>query len=88
MEVGIRELKNSLSRYLKEVRRGQEIVVTDRGKVVARLVAAEPRAIERLIAEGLVEPAPRRAKRPRRVPTVKLTGKGPSLAEYVAEQRR
>jgi prevent-host-death family protein len=87
MEVGIRELKNGLSRYLGEVKRGEEITVTNRGKVVARLVSAQPRAIERLVAEGLVELAPRRRKYSRRVPTVKLSGRGPSLAEYIVEQR-
>jgi len=35
--VGIRELKNRLSEYLRQVRRGEEILVTDRGEVVAEL---------------------------------------------------
>jgi antitoxin (DNA-binding transcriptional repressor) of toxin-antitoxin stability system len=35
--VGIRELKNRLSEYLRMVRRGEEILVTDRGEVIAEL---------------------------------------------------
>ena len=35
--VGIRELKNRLSEYLRMVRGGEEILVTDRGVVVAEL---------------------------------------------------
>lgn len=35
--VGIRELKDRLSQYLRMVRRGEEILVTDRGQVVAEL---------------------------------------------------
>jgi antitoxin (DNA-binding transcriptional repressor) of toxin-antitoxin stability system len=35
--VGIRELKNRLSEHLRMVRRGEEILVTDRGEVVAEL---------------------------------------------------
>jgi antitoxin (DNA-binding transcriptional repressor) of toxin-antitoxin stability system len=35
--VGVRELKNRLSAYLREVRGGEEILVTDRGEVVATL---------------------------------------------------
>ncbi|MEE9255476.1 MAG: type II toxin-antitoxin system prevent-host-death family antitoxin [Pseudomonadales bacterium] len=35
--VGIRELKNRLSEYLRKVRRGEKIMVTDRGEVVAEL---------------------------------------------------
>lgn len=33
--VGIRELKNRLSEYLRDVRRGEIVLVTDRGEVVA-----------------------------------------------------
>ena len=35
--VGVRELKNSLSEYLRDVRRGESVLVTDRGQVVAEL---------------------------------------------------
>jgi len=35
--VGLRELKNRLSEYVREVRTGQAVVVTDRGQVVAEL---------------------------------------------------
>ena len=37
MEVGIRELKNRLSEYLRLVRAGEVVMVTDRGEVVAEL---------------------------------------------------
>jgi antitoxin (DNA-binding transcriptional repressor) of toxin-antitoxin stability system len=33
--VGVRDLKNRLSEYLREVRRGESVLVTDRGQVVA-----------------------------------------------------
>lgn len=35
--VGIRELKAHLSRFLREVERGETVLVTDRGRVVAEL---------------------------------------------------
>jgi antitoxin (DNA-binding transcriptional repressor) of toxin-antitoxin stability system len=35
--VGLRELKNHLSRYIRDVRSGHAVVVTDRGRVVAEL---------------------------------------------------
>jgi len=35
--VGIRELKNSLSEYLRRVRAGESVLVTDRGEIVAEL---------------------------------------------------
>ena len=36
--VGIRKLKNRLSKYVAQARKGQIIVVTDRGEPVAKLV--------------------------------------------------
>jgi prevent-host-death family protein len=41
-KVGSRELKNRLGRYLGLVRRGETIIVTDRGKTVAHLVPPAP----------------------------------------------
>lgn len=50
--VGIRELKNRLSRYVASVRRGDVILVTDRGEVVAELRPPGPAAALR-VAQGL-----------------------------------
>lgn len=35
--VGVRDLKNRLSEYLREVRGGEAVLVTDRGQVIAEL---------------------------------------------------
>jgi len=69
MEVGIRQLRDHLSRYVDQVQKGQEIVITDHGKAVARIVPIEEgrRKLDQLIAEGLVTPAPRRGE-PRWMP--------------------
>jgi prevent-host-death family protein len=40
--VGIRELKGRLSHYLRAVRRGQALIVTQRGEPIARLVPISP----------------------------------------------
>jgi prevent-host-death family protein len=54
--VGIRKFRENLSYYLDLVREGGNVVViTDRGKPVARL--SGPSNLERLIAEGKVRPA-------------------------------
>jgi antitoxin (DNA-binding transcriptional repressor) of toxin-antitoxin stability system len=42
--VGLRELKNRLSEYVREVRRGRSVLVTDRGEVVAELGPPRPAA--------------------------------------------
>jgi len=36
--VGLRELKNRLSEYIREVRSGEAVLVTDRGEVVAEIL--------------------------------------------------
>ena len=51
--VGVRELKNRLSAYLRLVKNGEEILVTDRGDVVAELRQPSPRAA--LPYPGLLE---------------------------------
>jgi prevent-host-death family protein len=85
MEAGVRELRDHLSRYLDVVRDGNEVTVTDHGKAVARLVPLDrPRAIDRLIAAGLISPASR-AKQARPVRRIAATG---SVSDLVAEQRQ
>ena len=60
MGVGIRELKAHLSEYVAQVSNGGEIVVTDRGRPVARLVPYMATSeVDRGIDEGWIE-APRR----------------------------
>jgi prevent-host-death family protein len=62
MRVGIRELRDRLKHYVAIARSGEDVIITDRGKPVARLVAIhEERPIDRLIRAGLATP-PRRRK--------------------------
>jgi prevent-host-death family protein len=85
-EVGIRELKNGLSGYIDRVRKGEEVIVTDRGRPVARLSpldAAHDR-LAQLVAAGIVR-AP--ASSTRHVPKRRITSKG-TVSDLVAEQRR
>ena len=49
MEVGIRELRAGLSRWLDRVRAGEELIVTDRGAPVARVTPIDqPRPLRPL----------------------------------------
>lgn len=57
-EIGAFEAKNKLSALLDWVAGGEEVVITRRGKPVARLVPAEPgfdRAKARRAMEGILE---------------------------------
>ena len=54
-DVNITELRQNLPNYLKQVERGEEIAVTVRGRVIAKLVpasevSAQMQARERLLA--------------------------------------
>jgi prevent-host-death family protein len=83
-EVGVRELRDHLSRYLEQVQAGVEIVVTERGRAIARVLPiGQERTIDRLIREGLVTPARHRERR-RPKP---LESAGP-VSDLVARQRR
>ena len=90
-DVGIRRLRDGLTRYLGRVRRGERLVITDRGQPVAVLLpyrrGRARGAIERLgalLVSGHVSPAERSfLKRP---PLVRGRGRRPS--ELIAEDRR
>lgn len=60
--VGLRELKNRLGEFVREVRSGEAVLVTDRGEVVAELIPpgagtrdpAIPPAVAALVKSGEV----------------------------------
>ncbi len=89
--VGIKELKNSLSRYLASVKNGEEIIITERGKPFARIISEKPtrvsfhEALKPLILEGIVsmpgKDVDRDVRMPREVP-------GKSVSDMVVEDRR
>jgi prevent-host-death family protein len=86
-EIGVRELKASLSGVLHEVEDGEQIKVTVRGRHVADLVPAGVRRSDRqlreLVADGKVTlaaaPHPSRVRRPLRT--------GRSASEIVLAER-
>lgn len=41
-QVGVRELRQNLSKYLDRVKQGEDLVVTERGREVARLIPSGP----------------------------------------------
>jgi len=85
-EVGVRELHDRLSRYVQHVQGGAEVVVTMRGRRVARLVPVdEIDPLADLRARGLVrEPTAPRSQRARRA---RLEAAKP-VSNLVADQRR
>ena len=85
-EVGVRELHDQLSRYLRQVGSGGDVVVTMRGRRVARLSKvddADPLADLR--ARGLVRDPDRSRRRAR---GRELLTADSSVSDLVSEQRR
>jgi prevent-host-death family protein len=84
MNVGVRELRDGLSRHLADVRAGHTVTVTDRGLPIARIVPVDrPTRLEELRAEGKVHPA-RRTKKAAPAP-LPIQG---SVSDLITEQRR
>jgi len=87
MSVGIRELRQNLSVYIRRVQRGEALQVTEHGKPVA-LLAPLPRAddpLADLLAAGRLIPASRsfdELPRP-----IKLPPGSPSATETVLAMR-
>lgn len=87
VDVAVTELRAHLGRWIDAAREGHDVVITDRGTPVARIVAIDATAvIDRLTAEGIIS-RPTSATRPvagsRRRPAPKHP-----VAEIVSEQRR
>jgi prevent-host-death family protein len=86
MDVPVSVLRAELKAWLGRVNAGAEVVVTDRGIPVARLlpVDAAP-VIERLTQEGVIA-RPRRQQRPTATGRRRVKASGP-VADLISEQR-
>lgn len=84
MTIGIRELRDTLSKQIAAVRSGQSIIVTDHGRPVAKILpAGDESTFERLVREGRITPA----KRPKRLAENPID-LGAIVSDLVHEQRR
>jgi prevent-host-death family protein len=86
--VGARELKVRLGKYLRQVRQGRTLVVTDRGQPVAELrpvsgIAGTDAVLARLEADGIVTRPTKKGLRPFRP----IESRGQSLSTAVLEDR-
>jgi prevent-host-death family protein len=84
VDVGVRELRDGLSRHLAAVRSGRTVTVTDHGRPIARIVpVGRPTRLEQLLAEGRVRRAGRRKERA----PEPIAASG-TVSDLVGEQRR
>ncbi|MGH4016719.1 MAG: type II toxin-antitoxin system Phd/YefM family antitoxin [Pseudonocardiaceae bacterium] len=81
------DLRAHLSEWLERAREGQEVVITERGVPVARLLGVGTTAVlEQLTAEGVIA-RPARAQRPIAAGRSRPRSRR-SLAELISDQRR
>jgi prevent-host-death family protein len=87
VDVAITDLRAHLSEWLDRVRAGSEVVITDRGVPVARLLALTSTAtLEQLTAEGVIG-RPASAHRPTASGRSRPHPRRP-LSQAVTDQRR
>lgn len=86
--VGVRELRQNLSVYLRRVKAGERLVVTERNVAVAELVPLEADLdpYEKMIAEGKLI-APTRSLRDLPPPLENTTGDPYALSKALQEMR-
>ncbi|MGH7813532.1 MAG: type II toxin-antitoxin system Phd/YefM family antitoxin [Candidatus Binataceae bacterium] len=92
MKVGLREANHRFSAIIKAVRGGKEVILTERGKPLARIVPLRPAedreeaAIRRMVAAGILRPALKpgpmswKGWRPIKI-------RGPSIVQTLREDR-
>lgn len=80
-------LRAELADWIERVRAGEEVVVTERGTPVVRLVAVDTAPLlEQLTQQGVVS-RPRLASRPTASGAPRVRARG-SVSDLVSEQRR
>jgi prevent-host-death family protein len=87
MDVAVSELRANLRDWLERAREGKEVVVTERGIPVARLLGIQTAPLlDRLTAEGLIG-RPAASERPAASGRRRPVPRRP-IAPLVSEQRR
>lgn len=93
--VAVRELKNRLSAYLREVTAGEIVLVTDRGQVIAELrrptsetqLSATEIALERLVSAGTLTLGLPQDPKAYRSPPIALRGNSQALLDDERSER-
>lgn len=82
--VSLSELHKNLRQYIDQARNGQEVAVTDRGRTIARIVAAAVNTDRLGKDEVVVTPARMPKQSPLPAP-IKIAG---TVSDLIREQRR
>lgn len=87
MEVGVSDLRADLALWLRRVRSGEQVLITDRGVPVARLTAVDTAPlIDQLTRDGILA-KPILSARPKASAMRRVKARG-SVSDLVSEERR
>ena len=84
----MRELNQDTAGVLARVKSGEEIDVTERGVVVARLVPAQAHPLADLIAAGVVHPPSVRGPLPRPIGPIRTDSEAGELLREMRDDER
>lgn len=87
-EVPVRELNQNTAGVLARVKRGEEIEITERGAIIARLVPAQPRPLADLIASGKLRSATTSGPVPRPGGPVRVDHEAGELLRELRDEER
>ena len=91
VSTGIKELKNNLSRYLSLVKKGEDVLITERGRTIARIIQENSKsssireALSPLVEKGLLTLPDQKVDKEIPAP-IKVPGK--PVSEMAIEDRR
>lgn len=87
-EVPVRELNQNTAGVLARVKRGEEVDITERGTVIARLVPAQRNPLADLIASGKLRPPQARNPIPRPAGPVRTDHEAGELVRELRDEER
>jgi prevent-host-death family protein len=86
MDVAITVLRAHLSEWIDHARNGEEVIVTERGMPIVRLIGIDTTTkLEQLVAAGVIS-NPERSDRPLSTNRTRVRARG-SVSDLVSEQR-
>ena len=86
-QVGMGELRSKFGECIRDVKRGTTIVITDRGRQVARMVAATDSAEQKVAALGAGATITRSGRKLKKAPPKVPVQDGGTVSDIVIENR-
>lgn len=87
-DVPVRELNQHTARVLARVKRGEQVDITERGRVIAKIVPAQSNPLSDMISSGKLRPATITGPAPRPGGPVKTDSEAGQLLRELRDSER